>query len=351
MINNAPMPFAPCRKLALTALLALACSGAADGDGAAGEAAGNPVALVIHGGAGTLLRADFSAEREAEYRAALTAALEAGRTVLERGGSALDAVETAIRQMEDDPLFNAGRGAVFTADGRNELDASIMDGATGLAGAVAGVTTVRHPISAARAVMERTEHVLLAGGGAEEFARTQGLEMVEPKFFWTERRWQALERAREKARVGDGESSGTSGAGAAFGTVGAVALDRRGRIAAGTSTGGMTNKKHGRIGDSPIIGAGTYARAGCGVSATGHGEYFIRHAVAFDICARLSGGATVREAADQLIHGVLDEAGGTGGVIVLDGAGNAALVFNTDGMYRGALLAGGEPRVAIFKDD
>ena len=328
-------------RLGLVALAILACSGTADS-----EAGGESYALVIHGGAGTLRAEDFTAEREAEYRAALTAALEEGSRLLAEGRSSLDAVEAVIRLLEDDPLFNAGRGAVFTAEGKNELDASIMDGATTLAGGVAGVTRVRHPISAARAVMEQTPHVLLAGAGAERFAEAQGLAMVDPEYFWTERRWQSLERARER------EQSGSGGGAAAFGTVGAVALDQAGRIAAGTSTGGMTNKKHGRIGDSPIIGAGTYANDRCGVSATGHGEYFIRFAVSFDVCARLrSGEATIVEAAEQVIHGVLEEAGGKGGIIALDADGTPALIFNTDGMYRGYRVAGGDPHVAIFKDD
>ncbi len=330
------------RRLGPLALILLACSGSTG----SGEAEQPRIALVIHGGAGTIRPENVSAEREAAYRSALTATLEAGIALLHEGASSLDVVETVIRRMEDDPLFNAGRGAVFTAEGRNELDASIMDGSTSLAGGVAGVTRVRHPITAARAVMEKTEHVLLAGSGAERFADAQGLEMVDPEFFWTERRWKSLERAREREHVG-----ASGGAAAAFGTVGAVALDRDGRLAAGTSTGGMTNKKHGRIGDSPIIGAGTYANSECGVSSTGHGEYFIRFAVAFDICARLrAADLTIQEAADQVIHGVLHEAGGEGGIIALDASGNPALVFNTDGMYRGYALADGQLNVAIFKD-
>ncbi len=335
------MSRASAHQLGFLALAILACAGTADG-----EPEKAPFALVIHGGAGTIRAEDFTAEREAAYRGALTAALDKGSGLLAGGASSLDVVEAVIREMEDDPLFNAGRGAVFTAAGRNELDASIMDGATTLAGGVAGVTRVRHPISAARAVMERTNHVLLAGAGAERFAEAQGLEMVDPEFFWTESRWQSLERAREK------ESRETAAQAEPFGTVGAVALDRNGRIAAGTSTGGMTNKKHGRIGDSPIIGAGTYANERCGVSATGHGEYFIRFAVAFDICARLrSGELTLEQAADQVIHGVLGEAGGKGGIIALDDAGTPVLIFNTDGMYRGYRVAEGEPVVAIFKND
>jgi beta-aspartyl-peptidase (threonine type) len=331
------------RRVILLALLTLACGGPVEG----GPAEPPKIALVIHGGAGAITREVMPEELEQKYRASLASALATGYAVLSGGGSSLDTVEKVIRQLEDDPLFNAGRGAVFTAEGRNELDASIMDGSTTLAGAVAGVTRIRHPISAARAVMEHTRHVLLAGPGAEAFAEARELEMVDPEFFYTEHRWQSLERAREAESAGAGAAGG-----AAFGTVGAVALDREGRLVAGTSTGGMTNKRHGRIGDSPIIGAGTYANAGCGVSATGHGEFFIRHAVAFDVCARLRyRGEDLAEATDAVIHDTLLEAGGSGGVIALDAAGNPALVFNTDGMYRGYVLADGEPHVAIFKDD
>ncbi len=330
-------------SIVLIGLVLIACEVPAGGPEV--EAPGT-VALVIHGGAGGMQRSTLSPERQAEYRHALETTLRAGYELLRAGSSSLDVVEATIRRMEDDPLFNAGRGAVFTAEGKNELDASIMDGASTLGGAVAGVTTVRHPISAARAVMERTEHVLLAGAGAEAFAEAEGLEIVDPKYFWTEARWESLQRAQERERAAQ-----PGGAAAAFGTVGAVALDLDGRVAAGTSTGGMTNKRHGRIGDSPIIGAGTYASAGCGVSGTGHGEYFIRFAVAFDICSRHARGATIQEAADQVVHGVLAEAGGAGGIIALDGGGVPALVFNTEAMYRGHVLADGEPRVAIFNDE
>ena len=306
----------------------------------------SPVALVIHGGAGNLEPESLDPETEALYRVALTAALTRGHQRLSEGAGSVDVVESVIRELEDEPLFNAGRGAVFTAEGRNELDASIMDGATTKAGAVAGVTRVRHPISAARAVMERTPHVLLAGPGADRFAAGNGLELVDPSFFRTERRWEALERVRRR------ESGGAGGGGGHFGTVGAVALDQAGRIAAGTSTGGMTNKRHGRVGDSPIIGAGTYANQRCGVSGTGHGEFFIRFAVAFDICARLRDPSqTIRSAAEAVVLGTLVEAGGDGGIIALDADGMPALVFNTTAMYRGWALADGEPQVAIFQDN
>jgi beta-aspartyl-peptidase (threonine type) len=290
----------------------------------------------------------MSAEVEAEYRAKLSEALEVGFAVLDGGGSSLDAVEQTLRLLEDSPLFNAGKGAVFTAEGRNELDASIMDGATMEAGAVAGVTTLKHPISAARAVLEQSPHVLLAGPGAELFARERGLEEVSADYFYTERRWQALEKRRAKEAESDRDAAG----GEKFGTVGAVALDRSGSIAAGTTTGGMTFKKHGRIGDSPIIGAGTYANDSCGVSATGHGEFFIRYAVAHDICARVAyRGITVAEAAEEVVMQVLVDAGGSGGVVALDADGQPSMVFNSEGMYRGWISAAGEPRVAIYRDE
>ncbi|MEJ2504446.1 MAG: isoaspartyl peptidase/L-asparaginase, partial [Gemmatimonadota bacterium] len=246
--------------------------------------------LVMHGGAGTITRASMTPELETAYRAAMEDALQAGYAVLREGATSLDAVVAAIVVLEDSPLFNAGKGAVFTAEGTNSLDASIMDGSTGAAGAVAGVETVKNPIRLARAVMERSPHVMLSGEGAELFAAEQGLDRVDPEYFYTERRWRALERARDEERGGAGgveeAATQTTREASKFGTVGVIALDREGRIAAGTSTGGMTNKKWGRIGDSPIIGAGTYASPQCGISATGWGEYFIRNVVAHAICAR-----------------------------------------------------------------
>ena len=314
-----------------------------------------PVVFVVHGGAGTIRKPDMTPELETRYRDKLTEGLLAGFRILREGGSGLDAVEATIRIFEDSPLFNAGRGAVFTADGENELDASIMDGATLEAGAVAAVTTVRHPISAARAVMERSPHVMLAGRGAEVFADSVGLEIVEPSFFYTERRWKQLEKARGDQKSGHGARSGEQGRGSgasqgdSFGTVGALALDRSGHLAAGTSTGGRTNKRFGRVGDSPIIGAGTYANDRCAVSGTGHGEYFIRYAVAYDICARMSyGGASLKESADSVIL-ALKEAGGEAGVISLDADGNVAMPFNTQGMYRGYIRGDGVPHVRIYK--
>ncbi len=316
--------------------------------------AARKVALVVHGGAGTLKPEDLSEERETELRATLAEALATGYALLQNGGAALDGVEQTIRVLEDSPLFNAGKGAVFTAEGNNELDASIMDGSEMRAGAVAGVTTIKNPISAARAVLEETEHVLLAGPAANAFAASSGLETVDPKYFFTERRWQALQERIQREQESAGEDSAALAGtepNAHFGTVGAVALDSAGAIAAGTSTGGMTYKRHGRVGDSPIVGAGTYANRACGVSATGHGEYFIRHAVAFDICARMRYlNLSVLEAATSVVNGTLMAVGGKGGIIAMDGAGNHALVFNTSGMYRGWIDSDGVPRTAIFRE-
>jgi len=304
-------------------------------------------ALVIHGGAGTIMRADLDAATEAAYRAGLEAALAAGAAVLDTGGTSLDAVETAIRVMEDSPLFNAGKGAVFTASGANEMDASIMDGRQRDAGAVAGVRTLRNPISAARAVMERSPHVMLARDGAEAFAASVGLEFVDPDYFHTDRRWEAYLKAKAEATA---DTTAGPEPDRKHGTVGCVALDRNGNIAAGTSTGGMTYKLWGRIGDSPVIGAGTWAdNATCGVSATGHGEFFIRNAVAHDIAARMRyAGVSLLQAAEQVIMVDLVDQGATGGIVALDAAGNIAMVFNTAGMYRGYRKEDGSGTVAIF---
>ena len=324
-------------------------------------------ALVVHGGAGVIERGAMTPETEAAYRAAMQAALDRGEAVLDEGGSSLDAVVAVIHGLEDDPLFNSGRGAVFTAAGRNELDASIMDGATRNAGAVAGVTQVRHPISLARAVMENSRHVMLQGEGAETFAREQGLEIVEPAWFFTERRWAALERTLislglpvpprpEGAPDPEPVDHGALERDALehrFGTVGVVALDRDGNIAAGTSTGGTTAKRWGRVGDSPIIGAGTFAdNSSCGVSATGTGEYFIRLTVASRICALVElQGLSLQAASDQVIRDELTAMEGDGGIVALDAAGNIAWSFNTPGMYRARLSEGGEPVVAIYGDE
>jgi beta-aspartyl-peptidase (threonine type) len=303
-------------------------------------------ALVIHGGAGTILRENMTPEREAAYREGLNEALSAGEEVLSSGGSALDAVVAVVVLLENNPLFNAGKGAVFTAEGTNELDASIMRGDNLQAGAVSGIRQIKNPIQAARAVMEHSPHVFLSGEGAEAFAKIRGLELADPAYFYTEERWKALEKARDaesKGSMPDPENK--------KGTVGAVALDQAGNIAAGTSTGGMTNKRFNRIGDTPVIGAGTYAdNRTCGISSTGHGEYFIRLAVAHDIHAQmLYGGKSLSAAARQTIQNDLRRLGGEGGIIGLDKKGNIVMEFNSAGMYRGYVLP--EKRyVGIYKD-
>ena len=308
-------------------------------------------AIVIHGGAGTIRRADLTPEQDSAYRAAMHAALDIGEQILREGGSALDAVEQTIHYMEDSPLFNAGHGAVFTHEGKNEMDASIMHGAERMAGAVGGVTNVKHPISAARAVMEKSEHVLLTGRGAEQFATEQGLEIVDPAYFYTERRWQALQRAIEREQAEGTVELELDHDEKKKGTVGCVALDQDGNIVAGTSTGGMTNKRWNRLGDSPIIGAGTFADNNtCGVSCTGHGEFFIRWAVAYDVSARMAyKGISLEEAANEVINEELVRVGGSGGLIALDRYGHVAMPFNSEGMYRGYAKPG-ERVVAIYKE-
>jgi len=302
--------------------------------------------LVIHGGAGTITRSNMTIEMEAAYLAALNKALDAGEAVLSTGGDALDAVEAAIIVMEDDPLFNAGKGAVFTNEGINELDASVMTGHDLNAGAVGSVTTIKNPIKAARAVMEKSEHVFMIGKGAERFAELSGLEKVDPAYFFTESRWNSLQRAKEKEAAKEKQDAATR-----HGTVGAVALDLKGNIAAGTSTGGMTNKRFNRIGDAPIIGAGTYAdNSTCGVSATGHGEYFIRLAVAHAIHAQMKyGNTSIHDAAKNVIHADLEKLGGDGGIIGVDREGNVVMEFNSEGMYRGWAKKD-QRSLAIFKD-
>ncbi|MBY4599212.1 isoaspartyl peptidase/L-asparaginase [bacterium BD-1] len=302
--------------------------------------------LVIHGGAG-VERATLDAREEADARAALGQALRAGHAALMAGKPALDAVTAAITVLEDAPQFNAGRGAVFTHDGRNELDASVMDGATGQAGAVAGVHRVRSPITLARAVMEKSKHVMMVGDGAETFAAEQGIELVDPAWFRTEKRWQQLQKAL--AEEANAQAAVELPGKAYFGTVGALALDAQGRLAAGTSTGGMTNKRYGRVGDSPVIGAGTWADERCAFSGTGWGEYYLRAAAAYDVCARMKySGVGVRRAAEAVINETIPAKGGDGGAIALSADGEVAFPFNTEGMYRGWIGADGVPHVAVF---
>lgn len=309
-------------------------------------AAEAPVAIAIHGGAGTMSRDALSSEQEAVIRVDLDRALDAGYTLLREGRPAVEAVTAAVQVLEDSPQFNAGKGAVFTHDGRNELDAALMDGATRRAGAVAGVTRVRNPIRLAEAVMDRSPHVMLTGAGAEQFAASLGIELVDPAYFHTEFRWKQLQAAKDRAKA---TSAAALPASAYFGTVGAVALDRHGQVAAATSTGGMTNKRWGRVGDAPIIGAGTWADEGCAVSATGWGEFFIRLNVASDICARVHyRGDSLAEAADEVVMKRVPELGGDGGVIAIDRQGHIALPFNTSGMYRGWIRTDGSRGTAVF---
>lgn len=298
--------------------------------------------MVIHGGAGTIERSTMTPEKEKSYRAGLEQSLKAGYAVLERGGTSLDAVEAAIHVLEDNPMFNAGKGAVFTHEGTNELDSSIMDGKTLAAGAVAGVKHIRNPISLARMVMEKSPHVMLTGEGAEAFAKKMGVTLVDQKYFYTEERWQALQKLKASpAPMSDKDRHGT---------VGAVARDKAGNLAAGTSTGGMTNKQFGRVGDAPIIGAGTYANnETCAVSCTGDGEYFIRAAVAHTVSDLMNyKGMPVKEAAEVALENAR-KLGGTGGLIALDKDGNFAMPFNTSGMYRGQVGADGRTSVEIYK--
>lgn len=315
-------------------------------------------AMVIHGGAGTILRSQMTPEKEKAYTAALQKALQAGYAILKKGGSSVDAVEAAVRVMEDSPLFNAGKGAVFTADGKNELDAAIMDGRTLSAGAVAGVTVIRNPVTAARAVMERSKHVMLIGKGAEQFAKEAGLEIVDPSYFYTEERWRALQRAKALDSTAtqldhaDTTKKGAVNRDHKFGTVGAVARDKQGNLAAATSTGGMTNKKFGRVGDAPVIGAGTYANnETCAISCTGWGEYFIRLSVAKTVSDLIEyKGLTLKAAADELIMKKVPALGGDGGLIAIDKEGNIAMPFNTAGMYRGTVTEDGKVEIRIYKD-
>lgn len=320
----------------------------------------NPrLGFVIHGGAGVIKRGSLSPEKEKAYREKLEEALLAGYKALQDGKSSLDAVEIAIRMMEDSPLFNAGKGAVFNHDGKNELDSSIMDGKTLAAGAVAGVHHVKNPITLARAVMEKSPHVMMVGDGAEKFAKEQNIELVDEKYFFTQDRWDALQKIlkEEKEKSAEKKPGQVSTNYAElpynkFGTVGAVALDKDGNLAAGTSTGGMTNKKYGRVGDAPIIGAGTYANNNsCAVSGTGWGEFFIRLTVARDIASLMEYQALpIQMAADRVIQQKLQKAGGDGGIIALDKFGNIGISFNSEGMYRAYINKDGKPVVEIYKN-
>ncbi len=311
------------------------------------------IGIVIHGGAGTILRNMMTPEMEQEYRTALTESIEAGYAVLARNGTGLDAVQAAINVMEDCPLFNAGKGAVFTHEGTNEQDASIMDGRTMNSGAVAGIRHIARPIDLARLVMDKSEHVLLACDGAEAFAKEQGMPLVDDKYFYTDQRWRQLQNALRREQASQKTHTQLDHTpDEKHGTVGAVAVDREGNLAAATSSGGMTNKRYTRLGDSPIIGAGTYANnATCAVSCTGHGEFFITTCAAFHVHALMEyKGMSLTEAADAVIHDKLTKLGGTGGLIAIDRNGNFALPFNTEGMYRGYKIENDEVNVAIFKE-
>jgi beta-aspartyl-peptidase (threonine type) len=311
-------------------------------------------AIVLHGGAGTILKENMTPELEKEYLAKMDEALEKGYDTLKKGGKSADAVVAAIMVLEDSPLFNAGKGSVFTADGKNEMDAAIMDGKTLKSGAVAGVHKIINPITAARCILEKSEHVMMVGDGAENFAKSCNCEFADSAYFYTEKRYQQLLKAKENEKVELDHGSGKKDPDVKdkkHGTVGVVALDVYGNICAGTSTGGMTNKKYGRIGDSPIIGAGTYANnKTCGVSCTGHGEYFIRAVAAHDVSALMEyKGYTVEKAANEVVNKKLKEMGGEGGLIAMDAQGNITMPFNTAGMYRAYKKSDGKKEILIYK--
>ncbi|UTH76547.1 isoaspartyl peptidase/L-asparaginase family protein [Chromobacterium sp. IIBBL 290-4] len=308
------------------------------------------IALALHGGAGTLRRSDMNPELEDAYRQGLERALEAGHAILRAGGSALDAVCASVCALEDDPLFNAGRGSVYNLDGKQEMEAAVMDGCRQDAGSVTGLAQVQNPVRLARAVMENTPHVTLGFAAAEDFSRRIGLPMQPPEYFHTDKRWQALQL--EKERIANGGGDDDIPEDRKHGTVGAVALDAQGRLAAATSTGGRTAKWAGRIGDTPVIGAGTWADAHCAVSGTGHGEYFVRAAVGHEISARLRYlDETLASACDAVVHGQLTPMGGTGGVAAVDRFGRVALPFNCEGMYRAAIDGEGRKLIAIYRDE
>lgn len=329
---------------------------------APGNKAADRFVLVIHGGAGTILKSQMTPEKERAYTDGLNLALQTGYDILQKGGTALDAAEAAVRSMEDNPLFNAGKGAVFTNEGKNELDAAIMDGKTLGAGSVAGITTIKNPITAARAVMEKSPHVMMTGAGAEKFAKQQGIETVDPSYFYTESRWNGLLKAKaEDSAKMKSDSMDSIGKHAVkqpenkdhkYGTVGAVALDRYGNLAAATSTGGMTNKKFGRVGDAPVIGSGTYANnSTVAISCTGWGEYFIRLVMAKSISDMMEfGKMPLKKAADEMIMKRLPALGGDGGLIAVDKNGNIAMPFCSEGMYRGYINNTGKREVKIYKE-
>lgn len=322
-----------------------------------------PIVLVIHGGAGSIVKSKMTPEKEREYRAKLQEALDVGYAILENGGSSIDAVERAVMILEDSPLFNAGKGSVFTSEGKNEMDASMMEGKTLNAGAVAAVTNVKNPIQAARLVMEKSPHVMLTGRGAEIFSQQNGVDTASPDYFYDELRHQQWEKIKDTERIqldhsehkGDVQPSFdvefNPNPDGKYGTVGAVALDKEGNLAAATSTGGMTNKSYGRVGDSPIIGSGTYANnKTCAVSCTGHGEFFIRTSAAYDVSARMEYQELSLSEAAQAIIDKIAAIGGSGGLIAVDVKGNLAMPFNTKGMYRAYKKANGNSEILIFKD-
>ncbi len=343
------------RTVAFFLTLALLQSGTAHRVLAQDKESSTPVVIAVHGGAGTISREKMTPELEREYRSKLGSALRTGHEILSAGGTALDAVEATIRLMEDSPLFNAGKGAVFTSDGTNELDAAIMDGETLEAGSVSGVKHIRNPISLARLVMEKSPHVTLVGDGAEEFASQQGVKRVSQYYFFTEQRWESLKKAKTRSVEQDSNENRNplEFTDKKHGTVGAVALDKNGSLAAATSTGGLTNKMYGRVGDTPIIGAGTYANnATCAVSGTGQGEYFMRLLVGHDIHALMAyQNLSLAEAANRVVMQKLVDMGGAGGVVAVDRYGNISMPFNTSGMYRGYIDREGHLVVRIFKDE
>lgn len=312
-------------------------------------------AIALHGGAGTILKSNMTPELEKKYTDKLKEALDKGYGILEKGGSSADAVEAAIIILEDSPLFNAGKGSVFTADGKNEMDAAIMDGKTLKSGAIAGVKKIKNPISAARCVMEKSEHVMMVGSGAEKFAKTCKCEMADSAYFFEQKRWDQLQKIKQNEKTeldhGSAKPIDVEFNDKKFGTVGVVALDKNGNLAAGTSTGGMTNKKFGRVGDAPIIGAGTYANNNtCAVSCTGHGEYFIRAVAAYDVSALMEyKNYSLEKAANEVVNNKLKTMGGEGGLIAIDAKGNIAMPFNSAGMYRACKTSSGKEEVLIYK--